>query len=243
MADSEEVMDKLTASLPDGTEMPEIIGIVVNEKGLQRALAAPGVSTIGYPYSISAYFRRANANMSRDESRKLVETLRKETAAANRGLVIYVSMAFGNPYDEPWGTELVGETLEWLKDIRVRTVSLADTAGDATPQIVADVLSSVKDYVAGIELGVHLHGSPADAEDKILAAYAAGCRRFDSALTGLGGCPFAGDELVGNIPTERVVAALATVRVKTEITASHLAKVLAMTTELRAKYVHAAPVN
>jgi hydroxymethylglutaryl-CoA lyase len=243
MADSEEVMDKLTASLPDGTEMPEIIGIVVNEKGLQRALATPGVSTIGYPYSISAYFRRANANMSRDESRKLVEMLRKETAAAKRDLVVYVSMAFGNPYDEPWGTELVGETLEWLKDIRVRTVSLADTAGDATPQIVADVLHSVKDYVAGIELGVHLHGSPADAEDKILAAYAAGCRRFDSALTGLGGCPFAGDELVGNIPTERVVAALATVRVETEITASHLAKVLAMTTELRAKYVHAAPVN
>ena len=133
MADSEEVMDKLTASLPDGAQMPEIIGIVVNEKGLQRALATPGVSTIGYPYSISAYFRRANANMSREESRKLVETLRKETASAKRDLVVYISMAFGNPYDEPWGPELVGETLEWLKDIRVHTVSLADTAGDATP--------------------------------------------------------------------------------------------------------------
>src|SRR5277367_2805211 len=232
MADSEEVMEKLVASLPDGAEMPEIIGIVVNEKGLERALATPGVSTIGYPYSISAYFRRANANMSRDESRRLVETLRKETAAANRDLVVYISMAFGNPYDEPWGTELVGETLEWLKDIRVRTVSLADTAGDATPQIVADAFNSVKDYVAGMELGVHLHGSPVDAEDKILAAYAVGCRRFDAALTGLGGCPFAGDELVGNIPTERVLSAL-----------DKLAKVLAMTAELRAKYAHAAPVN
>jgi hydroxymethylglutaryl-CoA lyase len=243
MADSEEVMEKLTASLPDGTEMPEIIGIVVNEKGLQRALAAPGVNTIGYPYSISAYFRRANANMSREESRKLVETLRKETAAANRDLVVYISMAFGNPYDEPWGTELVGETLQWLKDIRVRTVSLADTAGDATPQVVADVFSSVKDYVAGIELGVHLHGSPVDAEDKILAAYATGCRRFDSALTGLGGCPFAGDDLVGNIPTERVLAALAGIGAETEISERQLAKVLAMTADFRAKYVHAAPVN
>jgi len=243
MADSEEVMNQLTASLPDGATMPEIIGIVVNEKGLERALATPGVSTIGYPYSISAYFRRANANMSRDESRKLVETLRKETSAANRDLVVYISMAFGNPYDEPWGAELVGETLEWLKDIRVRTVSLADTAGDATPQIVADVFNSVKDYVAGIELGVHLHGSPADAEDKILAAYAVGCRRFDSALTGLGGCPFAGDDLVGNIPTERVLAALAKVGAQTEITEAQLTKVLAMTAELRAKYVHAAPVN
>jgi hydroxymethylglutaryl-CoA lyase len=243
MADSEEVMGKLTASLPDGAEMPEIIGIVVNEKGLERALATPGVSTIGYPYSISAYFRRANANMSRDESRRLVETLRKETAAANRDLVVYISMAFGNPYDEPWGTELVGETLEWLKNIRVRTVSLADTAGDATPQIVADVFSSVRDYVAGIELGVHLHGSPADAEEKILAAYAVGCRRFDAALTGLGGCPFAGDELVGNIPTERVLSALAKVGGDTQIPEEKLAKVLAMTAELRAKYLHAAPVN
>jgi hydroxymethylglutaryl-CoA lyase len=243
MADSEEVMDKLTASLPEGAELPEIIGIVVNEKGLERALATPGVSTIGYPYSISAYFRRANANMSRDESRRLVETLRKETAAANRDLVVYISMAFGNPYDEPWGTELVGETLEWLKDIRVRTVSLADTAGNATPQIVADVFDSVKDYVAGIELGVHLHGSPTDAEDKILAAYAVGCRRFDAALTGLGGCPFAGDELVGNIPTERVLSALGKAGADTQIPEGKLAKVLAMTAELRAKYARASPVN
>src|SRR5277367_1506837 len=206
MADSEEVMRGLSGVMSQMAAPPEIIGIVVNEKGLERALALPSVTTVGYPYSISAYFRRANANMSRDESRKLVETLRKETAAANRDLVVYISMAFGNPYDEPWGTELVGETLEWLKDIRVRTVSLADTAGDATPQIVADAFNSVKDYVAGMELGVHLHGSPVDAEEKILAAYAVGCRRFDAALTGLGGCPFAGDDLVGNIPTERVLA-------------------------------------
>jgi hydroxymethylglutaryl-CoA lyase len=243
MADSEEVMEKLVASLPDGAEMPEIIGIVVNEKGLERALATPGVSTIGYPYSISAYFRRANANMSREESRRLVETLRKETAAAKRDLVVYISMAFGNPYDEPWGTELVSETLEWLKDIRVHTVSLADTAGDATPQIVAEVFDSVKNYVAGIELGAHLHGSPTDAEDKILAAYAMGCRRFDAALTGLGGCPFAGDDLVGNIPTERVLSALGKVGADTQISEGKLAKVLAMTAELRTKYVHGAPVN
>src|SRR4029077_13132572 len=135
MADSEAVMQRLSqVSLPGGAT-PEITGIVVNEKGLERALATPGVTTVGYPYSVSAYFRRANANMSRDESRALVETLNKETKAANRGLVIYISMAFGNPYDEPWGPELVEETLEWLKDIRIRTVSLADTAGNATPEI------------------------------------------------------------------------------------------------------------
>src|SRR5258706_4701388 len=148
MADSEEVMQKFLASLPVGVERPEIIGIVVNEKGLERALATPGVTTIGYPYSISAYFRRANANMSRGESRALVETLSKATKAGNKGLVIYISMAFGNPYDEPWGPELVEETLEWLKDVRIKTVSLADTAGNATPEIVADVFKRANQHVA-----------------------------------------------------------------------------------------------
>src|SRR6266571_2898243 len=243
MADSEEVMARLNASLPTGTEPPEIIGIVVNEKGLQRALATLGVTTIGYPYSISAYFRRANANMTRDESRLLVDKLRKETAAANRGLVIYISMAFGNPYDEPWGPEIVADTLEWLKDIRVRTVSLADTVGTATPQLVGDLYRQVKEHVAGIELGVHLHSRPESAEDKILAAFEAGCRRFDSALTGLGGCPFAGDHLVGNIATEDVLAALRKAGADPGIDRARLSKALEMTNEIRAKYAHAPLVN
>src|SRR2546426_1246027 len=243
MADSEEVMAKLNGSLPLGIEPPEIIGIVVNEKGLQRALATPGVTTIGYPYSISAYFRRANANMTRDESRLLVDKLRKETAAANRGLVIYISMAFGNPYDEPWGPEIVADNLEWLKDIRVRTVSLADTVGNASPQLVGDLYRSVKDHVAGVELGVHLHSRPENAEEKILAAYEAGCRRFDGALTGLGGCPFAGDNLVGNIATEDVLAALRKAGADPGVDSARLTKVLEMTNEIRTKYAHAPLVN
>jgi len=247
MADSEEVMAKLnpffSSRLPAGVELPEIIGIVVNEKGLQRALATPGVTTIGYPYSISAYFRRANANMSKDESRLLVEKLRKETAASNRGLVIYISMAFGNPYGEPWGPEIVADTLEWLKDIRVRTVSLADTVGNATPQLVGDLYRGVKDHVAGLELGVHLHSRPENAEEKILAAYEAGCRRFDGALTGLGGCPFAGDNLVGNIATEDVLAALRQAGAYPDIDSTRLTKVLEMTNEIRSKYAHAPLVN
>jgi hydroxymethylglutaryl-CoA lyase len=243
MADSEDVMTELNSSLPAGTERPEIIGIVVNEKGLERALATPGVTTIGYPYSISAYFRRANANMTREQSRALVETLKKATAAANRGLVIYISMAFGNPYDEPWGPEIVQDTLDWLKDIRVRTVSLADTVGTASPQLVGDLFRQVKDHVAGIELGVHLHSRLENAEEKILAAYEAGCRRFDSALTGLGGCPFAGDNLVGNIATEQVLAALRKAGADPGIDSARLTKVLAMTNEIRAKYAHAPTVN
>jgi hydroxymethylglutaryl-CoA lyase len=243
MADSEVVMEKFCASLPAGMEPTEIIGIVVNERGLERALATPGVTTIGYPYSISAYFRRANANMSRGESRALVETLNKETKAAGRGLVIYISMAFGNPYDEPWGPELVEETLEWLKDIRIRTVSLADTAGDATPEVVADVFKRASQHVAGIELGAHLHSRPENAEAKILSAYRAGCRRFDGALTGLGGCPFAGDDLVGNIRTEDILATVKKAGGDTAIDLSRLTKLLAMTNEIRTKYAHAPIAN
>src|SRR5256714_9081936 len=243
MADSEDVMAKFSASLPPDLEAPEIIGIVVNEKGLQRALATPGVTTIGYPYSISAYFRRANANMTRDESRALVERLKKETAAAKKDLVIYISMAFGNPYDEPWGPEIVADTLEWLKDVRVRTVSLADTIGTASAQLVGDLFRGVKDHVAGIELGVHLHSRPEEAEEKILAAYEAGCRRFDSALTGLGGCPFAGDNLVGNVATEDVLAALRKAGADPGIDSARLTKALEMTNEIRAKYAHAPLVN
>jgi hydroxymethylglutaryl-CoA lyase len=243
MADSEEVMATLNTSFPAGVAAPEIIGIVVNEKGLERALATPGITTIGYPYSISAYFRRANANMTRDESRLLVEKLRKETAAARRDLVIYISMAFGNPYDEPWGPEIVADALEWLKDIRVRTVSLADTVGNAPPQLVGDLYRSVKDHVAGIELGVHLHSRPENAEEKILAAYEAGCRRFDGALTGLGGCPFAGDNLVGNIATEDILAALRKAGADPGIDSARLTRVLEMTNEIRVKYAHAPLFN
>src|SRR5579872_7102515 len=239
MADSERVMTELARQFPADMTPPEIIGIVVNEKGLERALATPGVTTIGYPYSISAYFRRANANMTREESRALVARLKKETQAANKGLVVYISMAFGNPYDEPWGPEIVADTLEWLKDIRVRTVSLADTGGRASRELVRDLYGSVKDHVAGIELGVHLHSRPETAEAKILAAYEAGCRRFDSALTGLGGCPFAGDHLVGNIATEDVIAALRKAGADPGIGSGRFARVLQLTNEIRAKYAHA----
>jgi len=243
MADSEEVMRHLSPALEATTNKPEIIGIVINEKGLERALATPGVTTIGYPYSISAYFRRANANMTRAESRLLIEKLKKDTVAANRGLVIYISMAFGNPHDEPWGLEIVAETLEWLKDIRINTVSLADTVGTATPELVGGLYRNVKDHVTGIELGVHLHSRPENSEEKILAAYEAGCRRFDSALTGLGGCPFAGDTLVGNIATEDVLGAVRKAGGDPGIDPAALAPLLQMTNEIRSKYAHAPMVQ
>lgn len=236
MADSEEVMAALVERFPADKPAPEIIGIVVNEKGLERALATPGVTTIGYPYSISAYFRRANANMTRTESRTLVETLHRETKNAKRNLVVYISMAFGNPYDEPWGPEIVEDTLVWLKDTGVRTVSLADTVSTASAHDVASLYTAVKDCVAGVEIGVHLHSTPDGAAEKVLAAFEAGCRRFDGALTGLGGCPFAGNELVGNIPTETVLTTLAARGAATGIDSRSLALACAITGEIRKAY-------
>lgn len=237
MADSEDVMQKLSRVKTATGEAPEIIGIVVNAQGLERALATPGVTTIGYPYSISAYFRRANANMSRAESRELVEKLHRDTKAEGRKLVVYISMAFGNPYEEPWGAEIVEDTLIWLKDVGVRTVSLADTVGTATPRDVAQLFAAAKNCVAGVEIGVHLHSRPDRAAEKVLAAYEAGCRRFDGALTGLGGCPFAGDELVGNIPTEAVLTTLAARGVSTGIDTKSLAVACAMTHDLRERFL------
>jgi hydroxymethylglutaryl-CoA lyase len=238
-ADSEDVMKGFLSGLPAGTAQSEIIGIVVNQQGLERALATPGVTTIGYPYSISAYFRRANANMSRGESRALVEEIRIATKASGHGLVVYISMAFGNPYEEPWGAEIVEDALVWLKDIGVRNVSLADTVGTTPPEYVGALYTTVKDCVAGLELGVHLHSRSGGAAEKVLAAYDAGCRRFDGALTGLGGCPFAGDELVGNIATETIVTALASRGVDAGVRLEALGPVIALTEEIRAKYSHA----
>jgi hydroxymethylglutaryl-CoA lyase len=239
-ADSEDVMKGFLAGLAAGAAQPEIIGIVVNERGIERALATPGVTTIGYPYSISAYFRRANANMSRGESRALVQELRKVTKASGHELVIYISMAFGNPYEEPWGAEIVEDALVWLKDIGVRSVSLADTVGTTPPEYVGALYNAVKDCVAGIELGVHLHSRADGAAEKVLAAYDAGCRRFDGALTGLGGCPFAGDDLVGNIATETILAALAIRGADTGVSPEALGQAIAMAEEIRAKYSRAA---
>jgi len=157
--------------------------------------------------------------------------------------VVYISMAFGNSFDEPWGPEIVIEAVSWLRGIGVRQVSLADTIGTATAKEVADLYGAVKRAVVpgegNFELGVHLHGRPEEAGEKVLAAYEAGCRRFDSALSGLGGCPFAGDDLVGNIPTEIVVSTLSGKGVDTGIEPWALLSALGATQEIRERYVPA----
>ena len=203
MADSEEVLKLL-----DPPDDVEIIGIVVNEKGAQRAIDTQAVSTLGFPYSISETFLRKNQNQSAEDALEEFEKIQKKADDAGLGVVVYISMAFGNPYGDLWNVDEVVEAVSLLEIENVRMISLADTVGMATPQQISEIAGAVMTKYDYLEIGVHLHSRPEQAAEKILAAYDAGCRRFDSALGGLGGCPFAQDVLVGNIPTEKVIEAL-----------------------------------
>lgn len=203
LADSEEVLKEL-----DPPDDVELIGIVVNEKGALRAIETQRVRTLGFPYSISETFLRKNQNQSAEEALGELEKIQGKADDAGLDVVVYISMAFGNPYGDAWSVAEVLEAIALMEVESLRMISLADTVGVATPQQISDLLGAVNEKYGYLEIGAHLHSRPADAGAKILAAYEAGCRRFDSALGGLGGCPFAQDALVGNIATETVIATL-----------------------------------
>jgi hydroxymethylglutaryl-CoA lyase len=203
MADSEEVLREL-----DPPDDVEIIGIVVNEKGAQRAVDSQAVKTVGFPYSVSPTFLQNNQRQSLEDAIEELEKIEKKADDAGLDVVVYISMAFGNPYGDPWSVEETVEAVGLLEVEAIKTISLADTVGMATPQQISDLVGAVQSKYGYLEIGVHLHSRPEEAAAKILAAYDAGCRRFDSAIGGLGGCPFAQDALVGNIPTEVVIETL-----------------------------------
>jgi hydroxymethylglutaryl-CoA lyase len=203
LADSEKVLEQI--DVPNDVE---IIGIVVNEKGAERAIATQAVSTLGFPCSISETFLRKNQNQTLDECYKVLESIKRKADDTGLSTVAYLSMAFGNPYGDAWDETKVREALNRLVCLGITSVSLADTVGMASPDLIRSVFESVRSQYPDCDIGVHLHSAPAQAESKVLAAYDAGCRRFDSAIGGLGGCPFAQDALVGNIPTECVFTAL-----------------------------------
>jgi hydroxymethylglutaryl-CoA lyase len=203
MADSEKVLEQL-----DPPDDVEIIGIVVNEKGAERAIATQAVTTLGYPYSISETFLRKNQNQSPDENYEALKAIRQRADEAKIDMVVYISMAFGNPYGDPWNENEVALAVEKIARLGIRSISLADTVGVATPRLIGNVVSATINDRGKNEIGVHMHSRRENAAAEILAAYDAGCRRFDSAIGGLGGCPFAQDALVGNIPTESVIETL-----------------------------------
>jgi hydroxymethylglutaryl-CoA lyase len=203
MADSEKVLEQLSA--PDDVE---IIGIVVNERGAERAIATRAVTTLGYPCSISETFLWKNQNQTEDESYKTLESIKARADASELSMVVYISMAFGNPYGDPWDTDKLRKAVAKVAAAGIRSISLADTVGLASPDLIRRVVQKIATQCGGYDIGVHLHSTQPEAMAKVLAAYDAGSRRIDSAMGGLGGCPFAQDQLVGNIPTESVIAAL-----------------------------------
>ena len=203
MADSEAVLKEL-----DPPDDVEIIGIVVNEKGAQRAINTQAVSTLGFPYSVSPTFLRNNQRQTPEESLDELEKIQNKAVDAGLEVVVYISMAFGNPYGDPWDAEEIVNAVDVLESSGIKIISLADTVGVASAEQIRSLVAAVLSRFGYLEIGVHLHSRPEQAGKKILAAYDAGCRRFDSVIGGLGGCPFAQDALVGNIATETLIETL-----------------------------------
>ena len=230
MADSEEVLRKL-----DPPDDVEIIGIVMNEKGADRAIATEAVKTLGCVYSISETFLNKNQNQTCQESLEIIERLKQKADDAGLGVVVYISMAFGNPYGDHWDEEEVTTAVGLLADMDVNAISLADTVGVAGAEQIKSLVALVKSEFPHLDLGVHMHSRRQDAATKVLAAYDAGGRRFDSAIGGLGGCPFAQDELVGNIPTEVVIETLKAHGASVP-TFKSLDKALALSADIAAEY-------
>ena len=203
MTDSEAVLKEL-----DPPDDVEIIGIVVNEKGAQRAINTHAVTTLGFPYSLSPTFLRNNQRQTPEESLDELEKILNKADDAGLEMVVYIAMAFGNPYGDDWSVEEVVSAVDILESSGIKMISLADTVGLASSDQVRELVSAVIGKYGYLEIGAHLHSRPDVATEKVLAAYDAGCRHFDSAIGGLGGCPFAQDALVGNIPTETLLQAL-----------------------------------
>jgi hydroxymethylglutaryl-CoA lyase len=237
MADSEEVLKEL-----DPPDDVGIIGIVVNEKGAQRAINTTAVRTLGFPYSVSPTFLRNNQHQTLDEAIDELEKIKGKGEGAGLDTVAYISMAFGNPYGDPWNVGEVVDAIDLLESCGIGMISLADTVGMAGPPQIGELVSAVISKYDYLEIGVHLHSRPDQAVEKVMAAYDAGCRRFDSALGGLGGCPFAQDALVGNIATEKVVAAL-TARGATLPPLKPFDALLRATAEIGARYTNSSAAD
>ncbi len=204
MADAEEVL----AALPP-PEGRTYLAIVANERGLERALKAPNLTHVGYPFSLSETFQRKNTNRSIEDSWPLVEAMVR-AVEGRLGLVVYLSMAFGNPYGDPWSPEAVLEAIDRLRELGVKEIALADTYGVAEAGRIREVLQQAVARFGAEGLGAHLHARPEGVLEKVEAVLEAGVRWLEGALAGVGGCPFAGDELVGNLPTEKVLPYLET---------------------------------
>lgn len=183
----------------------KLLAIVANERGAQESVAFPHIDYLGYPFSISESFQLRNTNSTIEESIHRVDDILKITKESGKELIIYISMAFGNPYGDIWNAEIVNKYVEILSSKGIRIIALSDTIGVANPESIRYIFSSVIDSNPSLEIGAHFHTTADSWEEKLVAAFESGCTRFDGAIKGLGGCPMAKDELVGNMPTEKLL--------------------------------------
>ena len=233
MADSEEVLKLLPP--PDGRDY---LAIVANERGMERALAAANLTSVGYPFSISETFQQKNTRRSVEDSWPLVERMLELARSGGLELVVYVSMGFGNPYGDPWSAEMVVDFVGRLRALGVRRIAVADTYGVADAERIHAVLAAVTAAHGAADLGAHLHSrpDPDEVRAKVDAVLDAGVRWLEGALGGIGGCPFAGDELVGNLPTEVVLPHLEQRGFSSGVRLDDLDRLSAAANRLRSRY-------
>lgn len=202
LKDTAEVLAKLDLS----ETKTKLLAIVANQRGAEDAVQFDEINYLGYPFSISETFQKRNTNASIGESKIRLEAIQNNTVKANKELVVYLSMGFGNPYGDPFHEDLLAAYLTELQAMDIKIFALSDTIGVAEPAIIKRVFETLTPEFPDLEIGAHFHTTPDSWEEKIDAAYHAGCRRFDGAIKGYGGCPMAKDELTGNMPTENMIA-------------------------------------
>ena len=204
MVDTAEVLSKLDLSQTTS----KLLSIVANSRGAAEACTHPEIDYLGYPFSISENFQMRNTHKTIAQSIVLLQDILNQADAANKEVVVYISMGFGNPYGDPWDVDIVGEWTERLSKMGVKILSLSDTVGTSNPENIKYLFSNLIPHYKDIEFGAHLHTTPDTWFEKVDAAYLAGCKRFDGAIQGFGGCPMAKDDLTGNMPTEKVLSYL-----------------------------------
>ncbi|MDO6810322.1 hydroxymethylglutaryl-CoA lyase [Zobellia galactanivorans] len=202
MVDTAEVLSQLDLSKTQS----KLLSIVANVRGAQEASQHPEIQYLGYPFSISENFQMRNTHKTIDQSVEILQEILNIADASGKEVVTYISMGFGNPYGDPWDVDIVGEWTEKLSAMGAKILSLSDTVGSSTPEVIKYLFSNLIPKYPDIEFGAHLHTTPSRWHEKVDAAYKSGCRRFDGAIQGFGGCPMAKDELTGNMPTEQMLS-------------------------------------
>lgn len=213
MRDTHKVLELLDL---DNTES-KLLSIVANVRGAEQAVQYAQIDYLGFPFSISETFQRRNTNKGIEESFKTAKAIQELCVKHNKTMVVYISMGFGNPYNEPWNVEIVEKWVAEMHKIGIRIISLSDTIGSSKPKDITYLFSNLTPAYEQIEFGAHLHTQPHTWFEKVEAAYDAGCKRFDGALKGFGGCPMAIDDLVGNMPTENLITFCAARKLQTGI--------------------------